>query len=104
MDYTKRFHTQGASIGYSLNGKVAQVIAMSGQVQMGFSLQFFHSVKIDPTARGARISVPVYSNNQEEDVINQAVQMYWEVRKRLEQHGQAIALVESEATLAAETA
>lgn len=102
MDYTKRFHTQGASIGYPLNSKVAQVLAMTGEVQIRFPLQFSHSVKIGQTAKGARISVHVYSNNQG-DVINQAVSMYWKARKMLEQDGQAIAPVESEATLTAET-
>lgn len=78
---------------------------MSGEIQIRFPPQFSHSVKIDQTAKGARISIHVYSNSQE-DVINQAVQMYHEVKRRLEQEGQVIAPVESGpvATLTAEPA
>ena len=72
---------------------------MSGEVQIRFPPQFSHSVKIDQTAKGARISVHVYSNNQE-DVINQAVQMYREVKKRLEKDGQVVAPIESGTTTA----
>ena len=74
-------------------------MVMSGEVQIRFPPQFSHSVKIDQTAKGARISVHVYSNSQE-DVIRQAVQMYREVKRRLEQEGQGIAPIESGATAA----
>jgi hypothetical protein len=47
-------------------------------------------------AKGARISVP-YLNSQEDALsINQSIQMYGKVGRRLEQKGHAVASVESE--------
>ena len=71
---------------------------MHGEVQIKFPSQFSHSVKIEQTAKGARISVHVYSNNQDE-AINQAVQVYGAVRNKLEQEGHTVAPVETESNI-----
>jgi hypothetical protein len=68
---------------------------MDGEVQIRFPSQFSHSVKIEQTAKGARISVHVYSNSQDE-AIGQAVQIYGAVRERLEREGHAVAPIETE--------
>ena len=47
----------------------------SGEVQIKFPAQFFHSARIEQTTKGARITVRALANNQEE-AINQAIQMY----------------------------
>ena len=68
---------------------------MDGEVQIKFPSQFSHSVKIEQTAKGARISVHVYSNNQDE-AVSQALQIYGAVQDRLEREGHAVAPIESE--------
>lgn len=67
---------------------------MSGEVQIRFPAQFSHSVRIEQTAKGARISVRALANNQEE-AINQAIQMYGEAKRRLEAEGHKIAPIET---------
>ena len=41
---------------------------MSGEVQIRFPAQFSHSVRIEQTAKGARITVRALANNQEEAI------------------------------------
>ena len=65
----------------------------SGEVQIKFPAQFSHTTRIEQTAKGARITVRVLANNQEE-AINQAIQMYGEVKRRLESQGHKIAPIE----------
>jgi hypothetical protein len=67
---------------------------MSGEVQIRFPAQFSHSVRIEQTAKGARITVRALANNQEE-AINQAIQMYGEAQRRLEAEGHKIAPIET---------
>ena len=67
---------------------------MSGEVQIRFPAQFSHSVRIEQTAKGARITVRALANNQEE-AINQAIQMYGEAKRGLEAKGHKIAPIET---------
>lgn len=67
---------------------------MSGEVQIKFPTQFSHSVRIEQTAKGARITVRVLINNQDE-AINQAIQMYGDAKRRLEDQGHKIAPIET---------
>jgi hypothetical protein len=69
---------------------------MSGEVQVKFPAQFSHSTRIEQTAKGARITVRALANNQEES-INQAIQMYKEATRRLEDAGYKVAPIESPA-------
>lgn len=48
--------------------------------------QFSHSVKIEQSAKGARVTVHILANSQQE-AIDQAIQMYSSVRNRLEDEG-----------------
>lgn len=59
---------------------------MSGEVQIKFPAQFSHSGKIEQSAKGARVTVHILANSQQE-AIDQATQMYSSVRKRLEDEG-----------------
>jgi hypothetical protein len=68
---------------------------MSGEVQIRFPAQFSHSVRIEQTAKGARITVRALANNQEEEAISQAIQMYGEAKRRLEAEGHKIAPIET---------
>ena len=67
---------------------------MSGEVQIRFPAQFSHSVRIEQTAKGARITVRALANNQEE-AISQAIQMYGEAKRRLEAAGHKIDPIET---------
>jgi flagellar capping protein FliD len=75
---------------------------MSGEVQIKFPAQFSHSVRIEQTAKGARITVRVFTNNQQE-AINQAIQMYGEAKRRLEAEGHKIAPIEAITTATSTT-
>ena len=57
---------------------------MSEEERIEFPSQFSHSVKIEQSAKGARVTVHVLGKNQQE-AIDQAIQMYSSVRKRLEE-------------------
>ena len=57
---------------------------MSEEERIEFPSQFSHSVKIEQSAKGARVTVHVLGKNQQE-VIDQAIRMYSSVRKRLEE-------------------
>jgi hypothetical protein len=59
---------------------------MSGEVQIKFPAQFSQSVKIEQSAKGARVTVHMLANSQQE-AIDQAIRMYSSVRKRLEDEG-----------------
>jgi hypothetical protein len=52
-----------------------------------------HSVKIDQTARGCRISVHTYANTGQE-AMNEAIKLYQETKTRLKELGEAIAPIE----------
>jgi hypothetical protein len=67
---------------------------MSGEVQVKFPAQFSYSTRIEQTAKGARITVRALANNLEES-INQAIQMYREASRRLEDAGYKIAPIET---------
>ena len=54
---------------------------------------FSHSVKIDQTAKGARVTVHVHANSQE-TAIGQAVETYKNTIKKLEENGQPVAPIE----------
>jgi hypothetical protein len=56
---------------------------MSGEVQIKFPAQVSHSVKIEQSAKGARMTVHILANSQQE-AIDQAIKMYSSVKKRLE--------------------
>jgi hypothetical protein len=66
---------------------------MSGDVQIEFPTQFSHSVKIEQSAKGARVTVHVLGNSQQE-AMDQAIQMYSSVRKRLEEEGHILSPIE----------
>jgi hypothetical protein len=66
---------------------------MSGDVQTEFPTQFSHSVKIEQSAKGARVTVHVFGNSQQE-AMDQAIQMYSSVRKRLEEEGHILSPIE----------
>lgn len=70
---------------------------MSGEVQVKFPAQFSHSTRIEQTAKGARITVRALANNQEES-ISQAIRMYSEANRRLEDAGYKIAPIETSTT------
>ncbi|HZC20522.1 MAG TPA: hypothetical protein VE223_02655 [Nitrososphaeraceae archaeon] len=53
---------------------------MSGEVQIKFPAQFSHSVKIEQSAKGARVTVHILANSQQE-AIDQAIRMYSSVRE-----------------------
>lgn len=77
---------------------------MSGEVQIQFPAQFSHSVKIEQFAKGARVTVHIFANIQQE-AIDQAIHMYSSVRKRLEDEGHILSpfeVKESAALAAAE--
>jgi hypothetical protein len=48
---------------------------MSGEVQIKFPAQVSHSVKIEQSAKGARMTVHILANSQQE-AIDQAIKMY----------------------------
>lgn len=50
---------------------------------MKFPAQFSYSVKIEQSPKGARMTVHILANSQQE-AIDRAIQMYSSVRKRLE--------------------
>ena len=52
-----------------------------------------YSVKIERTAKGARWTVHCYSNDRQ-IALNEAVQMYDEVGKKLEEQGLTVAPIE----------
>ena len=52
-----------------------------------------YSVKIERTAKGARWTVHCYSNDRQ-IALNEAVQMYDDVGKKLEEQGLAVAPIE----------
>jgi hypothetical protein len=54
---------------------------------------FQYSVKIERSAKGARWTVHCYSNDRQ-IALNEAVQMYDEVGKKLEESGLGVAPVE----------
>jgi hypothetical protein len=62
--------------------------------KLDFLLNFLISVRIEQTAKGARITVSALANNQEE-AINQAIQMYSEAKRGLEAEGHKIAPIET---------
>ncbi len=66
---------------------------MSEEERIEFPSQFSHSVKIEQSAKGARVTVHVLGKNQQE-VIDQAVRMYPSVRKRLEEEGHILSPIE----------
>jgi hypothetical protein len=66
---------------------------MSEEVRVEFPAQFSHSVKIEQSAKGARVTVHVLGNSQQE-AIDQAIQMYSSVRKRLEEEGHILSPIE----------
>ena len=70
---------------------------MSGEVQVKFPAQFSHSTRIEQTAKGARITVRALANNQEES-ISQAIRMYSEANRRLEDAGYKITPIETSTT------
>jgi hypothetical protein len=75
---------------------------MSGEVQIKFPAQFSHSVKIEQSAKGARVTVHVLANSQQE-AIDQAIQMYSSVRKRLEDEGHILSPIEVKESTTATT-
>jgi hypothetical protein len=76
---------------------------MNGEEQIEIPTQFSHSVKIGQSAKGARVTVHVLGNSQQE-VIDQAIQMYSSVRKRLEEEGHTLSPIEvKESTTSAVT-
>jgi hypothetical protein len=89
------FHLKGRSCNRSSDG----YLMSSGEVQIKFPAQFSHTTRIEQTAKGARITVRVLANNQEE-AINQAIQMYGETKRRLEAAGHKIAPIETTITAA----
>ena len=66
---------------------------MSEEERIEFPSQFSHSVKIEQSAKGARVTVHVLGKNQQ-DAIDQAIQMYSSVRKRLEEEGHILSPIE----------
>jgi hypothetical protein len=66
---------------------------MIGEVQIKFPAQFSHSVKVEQSAKGARVTVHVLANSQQE-AIDQAIQMYSSVRKRLGDEGHILSPIE----------
>jgi hypothetical protein len=66
---------------------------MSEEVRVEFPAQFSHSVKIEQSAKGARVTVHVLGNSQQE-AIDQAIQMYSSVRKRLKEEGHILSPIE----------
>ena len=66
---------------------------MAEEERIEFPSQFSHSVKIEQSAKGARVTVHVLGNSQQE-VIDQAIQMYSSTRKRLEEEGQIVSPIE----------
>jgi hypothetical protein len=66
---------------------------MGEEERIEFPSQFSHSVKIEQSAKGARVTVHVLGNSQQE-VIDQAIQMYSSTRKRLEEEGQIVSPIE----------
>lgn len=55
--------------------------------------QFQYSVRIERSAKGARWTVHIYSNDKE-TALNEGVRMYDEVGKRLEAEGLTVAPIE----------
>ena len=66
---------------------------MNGEEQLEIPTQFSHSVKIEQSAKGARVTVHVLGKNQQE-AMDQAIQMYSSVRKRLEEEGHILSPIE----------
>jgi hypothetical protein len=67
---------------------------MSDQAQLQPVLPY--SVKVEQTAKGARISVHVYGKTAE-DVTEQVVQLYTNVKKQLVASGHVVAPIDSDA-------
>ena len=65
---------------------------MSAEDQHGAPI-FQYSVKIERTAHGARHTVHVYSHDRETSIA-EAVKMYDDVAKKLEEQGLAVAPIE----------
>jgi len=59
-----------------------------------FPAQFSHSLKIEQSAKGACVTVHILINSQQE-AIDQAIQIYSSVRKRLEDEGHILSTCES---------
>ena len=55
--------------------------------------QYTHSVKLEETAKGIRVHVHAYANNQD-DAIIEAVETYQNTRRELEKRGEVLAPVE----------
>lgn len=60
---------------------------------MKFPAQFSYSVKIEQSTKGVRMTVHILANCQQE-AIDQAIQMYSSVRKRLEDEGHILSPLE----------
>lgn len=66
---------------------------MADQQQEQQQAAFQYSVKIERSAKGARWTVHCYSNDRQV-ALNEAVQMYDEVGRKLEEQGLGVAPVE----------
>lgn len=55
--------------------------------------QFQYSARVERSAKGARWTVHVYSNDKE-TALRESIEMYDEMGKRLEEHGLAVAPIE----------
>ena len=69
---------------------------MNQQIETEIPTQFSHSVKIEQTAKGARITVHVNSNDALE-AMNQAINLYRATRLQLEQQKEVVAPIEVKA-------
>jgi hypothetical protein len=67
---------------------------MSDQQQQEQQPPMPYSVKVEQTARGARVSVHVYAKSPEE-VTQQVVELYTNIQKQLTEAGHVIAPVEA---------